>query len=914
MTAAKIQRLYLIDAHAYLHRAYHALPPLRNSKGEPMGALYGFARMLMGVLKRDKPEFLAVCLDMPGPTFRHEKFAEYKATRKESDEDLRVQLARAGDVAAALGLKCFGVPGYEADDLMATLARLGVEEGLDVVLVTGDKDALQLVGGKIRVLNEAKGEMLDAGKVAEKFKVRPDQIVDYLALTGDASDNVPGVPGIGAVGAAKLLGKYGSLEGLLKAAAASDPDLSPKVAQALREHVESTKVGRELLALDLKAPVPCGPADCRVTPPEPDKLRESFLRFEFQSLLKELLPGAALPAAPAAAAPGRGAPGESLRGPSNGATVSVTLPEAPEVAEPVPVAEWLEAAGKSGAFALAFCPSADEVSTTQPGLPLTGCWAFALSLRGGPACLLGPDDAAKHRRELARLTTDPKVLKVAHDLKALLSPLREAELAVAGRRFDTMLAAWCLTPGNGKYDFASVWKSLGGSTLPAGEPASRAALRQAQLTWSLEAALSKALTQYGLTRLYEDLEIPLIDLLWEMEQNGIALDEPYLRKLREEFAAALVGLKADLDKLAGTELNPNSPKQLGKLLFEDLKLPPLHKTPGGAPSTDEETLSALAKLHPIPAKVLEYRELSKLQSTYVDALLACMDKGRRVHTRFNQAGAATGRMSSLDPNLQNIPIRTATGLKIRRAFVASEGHVLVSADYSQIDLRVLAHLSGDPVLAEAFRSGGDIHRRTAAEVFGVPADEVGDEMRRKAKAVNFGIVYGQTAFGLSQQLGISPAAAREFIDKYLARYRGVGEWTRRNLEEARREGCVKTILGRVRRLPDLAAKNTSVRQFNERAAGNAPIQGSSADIIKVAMLNIHRAMKSGKAPAAAKRVRPLLQVHDDLLFEVPEAQAAAFGDWLRTMMQDAVKLNVPLVVDVKVGKNWRDMEKVSPRG
>ncbi|MBI5203252.1 MAG: DNA polymerase I [Elusimicrobia bacterium] len=898
MTAEKTERLYLIDAHAYLHRAYHALPPLRNSKGEPMGALYGFARMLMGVLKRDKPEFLAVCLDMPGPTFRHEKFADYKATRKETDDDLRVQLGKAGDVAAALGLKCFGVKGYEADDVMATMARQGVEKGLDVVLVTGDKDALQLVGGRIKVWNEAKGEMMDSAKVADKFKVRPDQIVDYLALIGDTSDNVPGVPGIGAVGAAKLLAKYGSVKALLEAAKASDPGLTPKVAQSLRDSAETMKVGRELIELDLKAPVPCGPADCRVTPPEPDALKEAFLRFEFQSLLKELLPGASLPAASAPLAP------------SESVSVSITLLEAPPVAEAVPVAAWLKAAAKADAFSIAWCAAADDVSTSQPGLPLADCWAFALSLRGGPSCLLGPDDARAHRAELAKLFGGEKVRKVAHDLKALLPHLRDAKLDLRGPRFDSYLAAWCLNPGNGKYDFASVWKSLGGTTLPAGETQARASLRQAQLVWTLEEALAPALKAGSLLKLYEELELPLIDMLWAMEEAGVALDEPYLRQLQAEFAAALIGIKAEIDKLAGLELNPSSPKQLGKLLFEDLKLPVLHKTPGGAPSTDEETLLGLAKLHPLPAKILEYRELSKLQSTYVDALLAKCDKTRRVHTRFNQAGSATGRLSSLDPNLQNIPVRTQSGLKIRRAFVAPEGFLLVAADYSQIDLRVLAHLSGDAALRDAFGHGGDIHRLTAAEVFGVAPDAVDDDMRRKAKAVNFGIVYGQTAFGLSQQLGISPAAAREFIDKYLARYRGVGEWTRRNLEEARRDLCVKTILGRVRRLPDLAAKNAAVRQFNERAAGNAPIQGSSADIIKVAMLNIHRALRDGKAPAAAKGARILLQVHDDLLFEVPEAQASAFGAWVKREMETAVKLEVPLVVDVKIGRNWRDMDKV----
>ena len=894
--AEKTGKLYLIDAHAYLHRAYHALPPLKNSKGEPVGALYGFARMLLSLLKREKPEFLAVCLDMPGKTFRHEKSAAYKATRKPTDQDLRSQLAQARGLAEAMGLRCFGVAGYEADDVMATLAKSGAEKGFDVVLVTGDKDALQLVGGKVRVWNESKGEMMDAQKIIEKYKVAPSQIVDYLALIGDVSDNVKGVAGIGPVGAVKLLAQFGSLDRVLEAARAGDPSIPERAAESLRQSVESVRLGRELLALDAKTPLDGGPGDCRISRPEPARVQETFARFEFVSLLKELLPGSSAEGpAPQAA---------------EGTTVSIALPQVPAVIEPVAVGVWLEAAAKAGDFSIAFCPTAEEPSDAEPGLPLTGCWAFALSLPDGTSCRIGPDEASAHRAALGKLFADATRRKVAHDWKALLAPLKEADLEAFGPRFDTMLAAWCVDPGRGKYDFASVWKSFGGGAL-AEESPGRAALRQAQLVWTLEKGLKAALSDARLMKLYEDLELPLVDLLWEMEEAGIAVDAAYLRGLKVDFAAALVKLKGELDRLAGAEFNPNSPKQLGKLLFEDLGLAPLRKTPGGAPSTDEDTLQALAKQHPIPAKVLEYREISKLQGTYVDALLARLDNHGRVHTRFNQAGTATGRLSSLEPNLQNIPVRSALGQKIRRAFVAPAGKVLLSADYSQIDLRVLAHLCEDPVLTDSFRTGADIHRRTASEVFGVEPSKVDAEMRRRAKAVNFGIVYGQTAFGLSQELGITPGAAREYIDAYKARYSGVAAWGQKNLEEARASGCVKTILGRVRRLPDVNAKNTAVRQFNERAAGNAPIQGSSADIIKVAMLHIRAAQRDprSKLPAEFRDVRMLLQVHDELLFEVSSAAAGEFGVWVKRVMEEAVTLKVPVVVDVKAGPNWQEMKR-----
>ncbi len=888
MTASKTQRLYLVDAHAYLHRAYHALPPLKTSKGEPVGALFGFARMLQVLLKREKPECLIVCFDMPGPTFRHKAYAQYKATRKEIDGDLKSQLALAMPMAEAMGLRCLGAEGFEADDLMATLARRAVSRGLDVVLVTGDKDALQLVGERVKVLNEAKGEWFDAQKVLEKFNVRPGQIVDYLSLIGDSSDNVPGVPGIGSAGAVKLLARYGSLDALLQAARARDPGLPPKLAKALSESQEKALFGRTLLELDASAPVEESPERCAVKPADPAVLIPLFERLEFFSLLKELLPDYS-------AAVGDGP-----------ISVSGTW-SAPAPPKPLPLGAWLERAAGAREIAVAFCPASEEISSSQPGLPLPACWTLGLSLPEGPVCLADAQKAGAHDG-LARLLGDPKVGKLGHDLKAVFSSLAESGTRAAGARFDSMLAAYCLSPGQAKYEFASVWRLAGAQPLPAGEESRAAALRQAAAFWKLREELKRRLEDARVLELYEGLEMPLVEVLASMESRGVAVDAPYLIRLQEEFQGRIAEVKRELDAMAGAELNLNSPRQLGKLLFEDLKLPVIRKTPKGGVSTDEETLRALTSLHPIPAKIIEYRELAKLKSTYVDALLERRDpRTGRVHTRFNQAGTATGRLSSVEPNLQNIPIRSPLGQKIRRGFVPAPGNLLVSCDYSQIDLRVLAHLSEDPELCGAYRKGVDVHLKTACEVFGVEPEAVDSEMRRRAKAVNFGIVYGQTPFGLGQELGIPVAAAKQYIERYQARYRGVAEWSRRNLESARRDGFVRTLLGRVRFLPDLSAKNTAVRQFNERAAGNTPIQGTTADIIKVAMLNIHRKLGS---EAAAKGAVLLLQVHDDLLFECPAEKAEAFARWARREMEEALRLRVPLVVEAKIGANWQDLRPV----
>ena len=881
-------RLYLVDAHAYLHRAYHALPPLKNSKGEPVGALFGFARMLLSLEKRVKPEFIAVCFDAPGPTFRHKAFKDYKGTRKEIDEDLKVQLGMAREMVESMGLRCFEASGYEADDLMATLARKGEKEGLSVVLVTGDKDALQLVGGKITVWNEAKGEMLDSAKVAEKFKVQPALVADYLALIGDSTDNVPGVPGVGPVGAVKLLSRFGNLEGVIKAAAKGDPDIPAKTQTAIREGEEQLRLSRKLVELDEAVPLKAKLEECSTVTFDPARAATVFKRFEFSSLVREVAPP--------------GAPAEDAAAPA--AETAVRVENLPE---PMALKAWLKAAASAEHVALAWRSAGAGASSGE--LPLgESKWILAMSLLDGRAAVVASDELGANRAALSNLLADPETVKIGHDLKELMKALAESSLPVKTPRFDTMLAAYCLNPTRPRFDFDSVYPELVRTVEPIEEEPRAACLREAIRVWKLAEVAKPKLKKDGVLKLYEDLELPLLDVLADMEVEGIGLDRDYLERLRVEFAQGIESIEKELSKLAGGELNLNSTKQLRKLLFDDLKLPVIHKTPKGEPSTDEETLVALSQQHPLPAKIIDFRELSKLKSTYIDGLLAKITRAGRVHTHFDQTGAATGRLSSLDPNLQNIPIRTPLGQKIRRAFVPRPGAVFVSADYSQIDLRVLAHISEDEALCEAFRSGEDVHTKTACEIFEVKPDKVDKEMRRRAKAVNFGIVYGQTAHGLSQGLGIPYGAAREYIEKYFARYSGVKKWIERNLDQARADGFVRTILGRVRYLPDLAAKNTAVRQFNERAAANTPIQGSSADIIKQAMVNIHRKMLERAKPWRSKT---LLQVHDELLFECPKAEAEEFGRWARKEMETAVKLKVPLIVDLKVGENWQDMKPVN---
>lgn len=859
-------RLYLVDAHAYLHRAYHALPPLTNSKGEPVGALYGFARVLIQLMRREKPEGMAVCFDMPGGTFRDEMYDQYKATRKEIDPDLIAQLGRAKPLAEAMGFCCIEKQGFEADDIMATMAARAVDEGWEAVLVTGDKDALQLVRPGVRVFNASKDAFMDPPQIVEKFGIGPELVRDYLAIVGDSSDNVPGLKGVGPVGAVKLLKAYGSFKGAIAAAKKGDKALTPKLLQSLLDGEKAAELSLELIKLHEKVPLSESIEDCRTKKPDPEHLAAGLDKFEFRSLAKDL--GAPLPPAKTPAA----AP-------------AAEKSDAPDLLVPQKVElKALKDLGKAAELLVCAVPDSageGELLSVSKVRTLVG-------LPSGKVAVLEEQGLAD---KTVKAALAGKALKLGWDLKSARRTLKSAGVELAGPDFDGKLAAYCLDPNSAKD--------------PKGADIEQELLARASLSGS-RASLVERMKKTEVLGLFQNVEMPLSKVLADMEDAGILVDEKYLKELSVEFLAALKKLQKQIDELAGAPLNAQSPKQLGEVLFDKLGLPVLHKTAKGGRSTDEETLQALAAQHALPGKILEYREIAKLESTYVRALLEKMDhKTKRVHTTFDQTGSVTGRLSSLDPNLQNIPIRTEAGRRIRGAFVAPKGKVLVSADYSQIDLRVLAHESQDATLMESFEKGEDIHQRTASEIFHVDAKDVTTDQRRAAKAINFGIVYGQTAFGLSNQLGISQQEASTYIKKYLQRYPGVSAWVEKNLSEAKASGCVRTFLGRVRWLPDLNAKNAAVRQFTERAARNTPIQGGSADIIKLAMLEIADELSKGERDAVM-----LLQVHDELVFEVAKAEVADFSKWVKSVMEKAYQLRVPLVAEVKAGPNWNEMEKI----
>lgn len=930
MTSPARPRFCLVDAHGYLHRAYHALSrmgrPLTNSRGEPTGALFGFAKMLIKILRENRPDRVAVCFDAPGPTFRHRAYAEYKAHRKEIEPDLKFQLPLAQDLVRAWGLPTVVKPGYEADDLIATLAARGVRDGFDVLIVTGDKDALQLVDDRVSVLNEAKNIVYTPAEVEKKYGLRPDQLVDYFALTGDASDNVPGVPGVGEKTATKLLQEFASLDAMLR-----HPDRLPeKIRHKLLDHQNDADLSRRLVVLDREAPIDEKPADCR--PPEAPRpaLMEFLRRYEFNSLLSEL-GGEGRPAATSASRSRAGAAAPAVQGSPRPAR-----PAAPPVERRVrtvltPGDLKDLAADLAGADHLAV-----DVETT--GLDPFACAlvGIALATRPGEAWYvpvghrgLGEPPSwplEKIRPVLGPPLSDPKLPKVGQNLKFDGHVLERHGLPLVGVSFDTLVASYCLNPSRPNHGLKTLALDLLGESMTPIEnligsgakaltmdqvPVERAALyagADAEVTLRLKALMEKDLRDHRMDRLFYDVEMPLVGILSDMETAGLGLNVPYLKKLSREFGESLAGLEKEIHGLAGETFNVNSPKQLAVVLFEKLKLPVLRKTKTGY-STDEEVLQTLSDRHPLPARVVAYRELAKLKSTYVDGLLELVDpQTHRVHTRLNQAVAATGRLSSSDPNLQNIPIRTDAGRKIRRAFVPSEGNVFLSADYSQIDLRVLAHMSGDPALVRAFRRGEDVHAATARDIFDLGPDApVTDDQRRVAKSVNFGIVYGQTPFGLSQQLKIPLPQAQEYIRRYLEKYAGVQAWVEATLERARRDGYVTTLLHRRRYLPEINASNGNVRAFAERTAMNTPIQGTSADIIKVAMREVTAWMAKHGG-----RARLLLQVHDDLLFDVPRGELAALAPAVRRLMESAVPLDVPVVVDLKTGPNWADMKKGEP--
>jgi DNA polymerase-1 len=911
--------LYIIDALNFLFRAFHALPPLKTTKGTQTGAIYGLCQMILRIEREQKPTHLCVVYDASGgDDFRRELYADYKAHRPPMPPELADQLAMVRSVVEAFGLAQLEVPGFEADDIIASLTRVATGAGMDVVICSSDKDLTQLCtdDGSVAVLDTMRNRRVGPAEVREKFGVGPDRVGDVLALMGDSIDNVPGVAGIGPKTAAELINKFGSLEALLEAVAAGG--VPGKRGVAINEAREAVRVSRELVRLRGDAPLPKKLEELHRVDPDKQRLRALFTELEFSRLADQLSPSGAAALAPHA---------EKTPPP-----LPVTVPEAiAPVLPPPPVAPItkradleaavadIRAAGAVGLAALYDGPSAVRSDLVGIGLawgdrrvyvPL--CHRYL----GAPACIAEGDALAV----LAPMLAAPEIAKHAHDAKTVEVLLLRRGLALGGVASDPMLAAYLLDASRTRYDLDVVsgtegilptasrasWMGSGASATPGGD----ISVEEVGARLGAEAAAARALAApqaakiaaAGLDSLYRDMELPLAHVLARIECRGIKLDTDKLREIGLEVGTQLAALEAEIHALAGLTFNINSPKQLADVLFGKLSLPIVRKTKTG-PSTDADTLEELAALHPVPAKIVDYRVLSKLKGTYIDALPALVNPATgRLHTSFNQAVAATGRLSSSNPNLQNIPIRSEVGRRIRQAFIAKPGHVLVSADYSQIELRILAHFSQDPAFLDAFRKGEDIHQRTAAEVFGVPPASVTAEHRRVAKAINFGLSYGQSDFGLAQVLRIPRAQARSYIQSYFERYAGVRAYMERSIAEARASAEVVTLLGRRRPLPEIRATRPQDRNYAERIARNTPIQGSAADLLKVAMIRVDRAIESGSSPVPDAEL--LLTVHDELVFEVPVARSAEFKQWVKNEMEHVHNLDVPLVVEVGAGGTW----------
>ncbi|HZH43525.1 MAG TPA: DNA polymerase I [Lysobacter sp.] len=914
-------RLVLIDGSSYLYRAFHALPPLTNAAGEPTGALFGVVNMLRATLN-EKPDYVAYVVDAPGPTFREALDPQYKANRPPMPDELRAQVQPMCEIVQALGITILRVPDVEADDVIGTLALAACRDGVEVTISTGDKDFAQLVRPGIALVNTMSGSRLDSeASVIDKFGVPPDRITDLLALMGDAVDNIPGVDKCGPKTAAKWLGEYGSLDAVIANAHA----IKGKIGDNLRAVLDRLPLNRELATIRTDVALDCRYTDLALRERDAAQLRVLYERYGFKQALRELDGGDAAPAASARV---------SLRGTAAGYARAVTVAEAapdPALAQPGTYETILDEAQFAAllarlhaADAFAFDTETDAIDPMRArlvGLSFAidpgHAWYLPLAhdYAGAPPQL----DAARVLDVLRPLFADPGKRKIGHHGKFDLHVLRRHGIEVAGYAEDTMLASFVFNATASRHDMDSLARRyLGYETVKyedvagkgarqiafsqvAVDDATRYAAEDADVTVRLHRVLAPKLAAAPvLERVYREIELPLVPVLARMEACGIRIDVDELRRQSADLGRRMLDAQQRATELAGRSFNLDSPKQVCALLYEELKLPALVKTPTGQPSVNEEALEAIAELHELPRLILDYRGLSKLRSTYTDKLpeMVNPDTGR-VHTSYHQAGAATGRLASADPNLQNIPIRTDDGRRIRRAFVAAPGRKLVACDYSQIELRIMAHLSEDPALLRAFTSGADIHRATAAEVFGKPIDQVSGNERRAAKAINFGLMYGMSAFGLARQLGISRGEAQDYIALYFSRYPGVREFMERTRQQARECGYVETVFGRRLYLENIQARNQGLRAGAERAAINAPMQGTAADIIKRAMIDIDAWLQGEQG-----RARMLLQVHDELVFEADVDFVDELVAEATARMAAAAELRVPLLVDAGVGDDW----------
>ena len=906
--APGLGRVFLIDAMSFIFRAYHAMArqrPMSTRTGLPTAATYVFVNMLRKLRDDFAPEYLAAVFDVAAPTFRDQQaaaitsvrrfdsktqtwqeqaYAGYKATRAEMPGDLAQQLPYIRRALEAYRIPILEMPGYEADDVIGTLARQAAAQSYPVYVVSSDKDMLQLVDEHICVLNPPKDNLIcDRAKVEEVLGVPPEKVVDVMALRGDSIDNIPGAPGIGDKGSVELIRRFGSVEAALDHA----EEVEKKTyRESLQQNRQAVLESKKLATIHTGVAVTLAVDAMRAQEPDAEGCRKLFTELEFTTLLKDFISG-----------------------------VEVAETEYCEAKSAADVQAVLKAATKDGVLAVAFAAvEAAEVPTEEqePEESETGTLNFAaapttapapehkaaLSAEPGKAVSVSLDDGPA-AQALLKALADPALPKAVHDYKAALHALQDAGHGLAGVRDEPMLYSYLLDPTYSSHRLADVALRRFNVKVSGG------LAEAADLTGRLARALRQEVQDAGLMPVYEQIDLPLVPVLARMEQAGVKIDCDALAEMSTRLERDCRAKEKEIWEQAGFEFNINSPKQLGDVLFNKLNLPkPVKYGKGKTVSTAVDVLEGLALTHDVPRLVLDYRQLSKLKSTYVDALPALLNScTQRLHTTFGQTGTATGRLSSANPNLQNIPIRTELGKEIRAAFVADPGHVLLAADYSQIELRLLAHFSGDPLLTEAFRRGDDIHSLTAQEVFGVPPMMITPEHRRRAKAVNFGIVYGLSPFGLSQQLGIEKGEARQFIEAYFEKYKGVRQYLDSTLEVARREQRVKTLFGRIRPIPDINSKNVNMRGFAERTAVNTPLQGTAADLIKLAMISIDEELRRREL-----KTRMLLQVHDELVFEVPEAEADEVRELARDKMESVHKLSVPLLVEIGAGLNWRDLQ------
>ncbi|NOX70762.1 MAG: DNA polymerase I [Gammaproteobacteria bacterium] len=896
------KKLVLVDGSSYLYRAYHALPPLTTSRGEPTGAIHGVLNMLNKLAREQETEHFAVVFDAPGKTFRDELYAQYKANRPPMPDDLRPQIEPILDAVKGMGLPLLRIEGVEADDVIGTLCRRAVNAGMEVLVSTGDKDMAQLVNDKVTLVNTMTDTVLDRDGVKNKFDVYPEQIVDYLGLVGDSSDNIPGVPKVGPKTAAKWLNEYESVAEIIEHA----DEIKGKVGESLREHIEQLLLSQKLATIVQDVDLPQQPDELTRSAVDEEALTELFVHFEMNTMLRQLRENSASTDTPA----------------NEASTATVPKGDFETVLTNEAFDRWLQKISTAELVAL-------DTETTSIDYMRAELVGISLATKAGEAAYIpvahdypgAPEQLARDDvlSALKPFLEDDNARKVGHHLKYDAHIFARYGIRLRGMAFDSMLESYVLNSVATRHDMNSVARYyLNAETIRFEDVAGKGvkqltfnqvdlelaapyAAEDADVTLQLHEKLWGDLSENdALKTLYETIEQPLVQVLFEMEETGVLVDRDMLKKQSTEIATTILEIQKKAHDLAGGPFNLGSPKQLQQILFEKLELPVIRKTPKGQPSTAEDVLQELAGDYELPRVILQYRGLSKLKSTYTDKLplQICAATGR-IHTSYHQAVAATGRLSSTDPNLQNIPIRTPEGRRIRQAFIAPEGDVLLAADYSQIELRIMAHLSADKGLLDAFSEGRDIHQATAAEVFEVALDEVSKDQRRSAKAINFGLMYGMSAFGLAKQLNVGRGEAQEYIDQYFDRYPGVRAYMENTRAAAKEQGFVETIFGRRLYLPEINDRNAQRRQYAERSAINAPMQGTAADIIKRAMISVQHWLQENDIAA-----RMIMQVHDELVFEVAGDSVDSIRQEIVGLMSDAATLDVPLVVDAGVGGNW----------